>query len=61
MGDREMPMASLPCTFDRPDAALYCSTGAGTWRFAARHDSLIGGPTGADGALLRRVAVRRVP
>lgn len=61
MGDREMPVSSLPCTLDRANAALYCSTGPTSWRFAVRHDSLIGGPTGTDHALLRRVAVRRVP
>lgn len=58
---REMPMASLPCTLDRQNAALYCSTGPGSWRFAARHDSLVGGPVAADGSLLRRVAMRRIP
>ena len=52
----EESMGIIPCTL--AGAALRCVMPQGTWTFAVRGDSLVGGLTLADGTPMRRVRVK---
>lgn len=54
----EDSMGTLQCTFTAEKNELYCDT-AGDWRFTVTQDSMVGTLTLKNGALYRKVSLRR--